>query len=256
MYSLQMITLKKEHLDRIPDAERFFYIMSGHFANDVHILSLLLMAAFNNAFDARDGKIKEGPNGHAAVAQTFLILKLLIGRLHEANRFITKNYLKKNLHRYEADMDAREAAARQKFTMYFDQKQNILKEIRDKFSAHYDTKAIVDVLKQLPNSFKFIQYFGGCAGHSLFYGSEMLILNAMASKVQGAHNVHDGINAIYRDAVEMSECLAAFVIGFIRVIIKKYLNPFSTTQIRDIELGDLTSVSDYSLPFFAGPPYS
>jgi hypothetical protein len=50
MPELRRIRLTKTDLDRIPADERFFYLMAGHFANDVTILSQLLIAAFNCAF--------------------------------------------------------------------------------------------------------------------------------------------------------------------------------------------------------------
>jgi hypothetical protein len=45
MPELRRIRLTKTDLDRIPADERFFYLMAGHFANDVTILSQLLIAA-------------------------------------------------------------------------------------------------------------------------------------------------------------------------------------------------------------------
>jgi hypothetical protein len=37
-------------------------------------------------------------------------------------------------------------------------------------------------------------------------------------------------------------------------MIKRYLNPIKRGQVNDIVIEDETSISRYTLPFFAGPP--
>jgi hypothetical protein len=71
MPELECIRLTKTDLDRIPSDERFFYLMAGHFADDVNILGQLLIAAFNSAF-ARPGETpRDEPHNAAGQAQMF-----------------------------------------------------------------------------------------------------------------------------------------------------------------------------------------
>jgi hypothetical protein len=61
-----------------------------------------VLVAFNTAY--KDGLIlKDEPHGQAGLAQLFLLLKLLAGRLHEASRLIDAHYFAKGLHKkYES----------------------------------------------------------------------------------------------------------------------------------------------------------
>src|SRR6202023_1010064 len=97
MPELKCIRLTKTDLDRIPADERFFYLMAGHFVNDGTILSQLVIAAFNSCC-GRPGEFSgDEPHNAAGLAQLFLVLKLLAGRLHEASRLIGCHYFAKGL---------------------------------------------------------------------------------------------------------------------------------------------------------------
>jgi hypothetical protein len=108
MPELRRIGLTKADLDRIPPDERFFYLMAGHFADDVTILSQLLIAAFNSAFGRPGEFSRDEPHNAAGLAQLFLVLKLLAGRLHEASRLIASHYFAKGLEKYENEMPERD----------------------------------------------------------------------------------------------------------------------------------------------------
>jgi hypothetical protein len=120
--SFRRIRLTKTDLDRIPADERFFYLMAGHFANDVTILSQLLIAAFNSAFGRPGEFSRDEPHNAAGLAQLFLVLKLLAGRLHEASRLIACHYFAKGLDKkYENEMSEKARNARRQFSAYFGQ---------------------------------------------------------------------------------------------------------------------------------------
>jgi hypothetical protein len=71
MPELRRIRLTKTDLDRIPADERFFYLMAGHFANDVTILSQLLIAALNSAFGRPGEYSRDEPHNAPGLAQLF-----------------------------------------------------------------------------------------------------------------------------------------------------------------------------------------
>jgi hypothetical protein len=157
---LKRIHLTKTDLDRISGDERFFYLMAGHLANDVNILGKLVIVAFNTAY--RDGVIlKDEPHGQAGLAQLFLLLKLLAGRLHEASRLIDAHYFAKGLHRkYESLMAKKAREARQQFSKYFGHDTNVISHVRNKVAFHFDREEIDKLYAALDDDYSFVTYVG------------------------------------------------------------------------------------------------
>jgi hypothetical protein len=153
MPRLTRIRLTKTDLNRIPDDERFFYFMAGHLANDTNILSKLLITAFNSAF-ARPGEIpRDEAHNNAGLARLFLLIKLLSGRLHEANSLISSHYFAKGLHKkYESQMSERAQDGRRWFSGYFGSEDNIITKGRNKFAFHDSRTEIESLYQMLPNT--------------------------------------------------------------------------------------------------------
>jgi hypothetical protein len=251
MPKLRRIRLSKTELDRIPADERFFYLMAGHFANDVNILSQLQIAAFNSAFGRPGEFLRDEPHNAAGLAQLYLLLKLMAGRLHEASRLIGSHYFAKGLDKkYENDLSEKARNARRQFSKYFGSKDNVITPVRQRFAFHHHREEMETVYNDLPSEFEFITYLSDDIGHTLYVGSEILSINAMTTLVKG-YTPLEAIDKVFKDTVDVSKWLSLFVTGFMRVMINRYLNPIKPEQITiEAEL----SLSDYTLPFFSSPP--
>jgi hypothetical protein len=256
MAELKGVHLTKADLDRIPADERYFYLMAGHLANDVNILGKLLLMASNSAF-RKDGEILEkNPHRQAGLAQMFLVLKLLAGRLYEASRLIGTHYFGKGLDtKYENEMREKARDARLQFSRYFGEKANVIKMVRHKFAFHLqgNRDAIESVYNEVDGDYPFVQYLGEEVGSNLFIGSEMILLNAMA-KLVNAQTPLDGIEKIRDDTVKVSAWLMLFVTGYMSVMMRRYIMPVKGGQVEKITIEEAPSISLYSLPFFAGAP--
>jgi hypothetical protein len=254
MPELKCIRLTKTDLDRIPADERFFYLMAGHFADDGNILGKLLIAAFNSAF-ARPGETpRDEPHNAAGQAQLFLVLKLLAGRLHEANTLIGSHYFGKGLHKkYENDMSDKARNARHQFSSYFGGESNVITAVRNKVAFHLNREEVELVYNAVPSDFQFVQYLGEYIGHNLFFGSEIISINAMTTLVEGGTPL-DAIDKIYKDTTEVSQWLSLFVIGFMQVMIDRYLSPIKREQIEKLTIPVEPSISVSTLPFFSSLP--
>jgi hypothetical protein len=256
MPRLKRVRLTKTDLDRIPADERFFYLMAGHLANDVNILGQLLIAAFNSAF-ARPGEpARDEPHNAAGQAQLFLLLKLLAGRLHEANSLIGSHYFAKGLHKkYEHEMSEKARDARHRFSAYFGSQSNVITAIRNKIAFHLSSEELESVYDAVHGDFEFVQYIGDYISHTLFFGSEILSINAMTTLVDG-NTPLEAIDKIYKDVTEVSQSLGLFVMGYMQVMINRYLNPFKREQITDLTIAVEPSISFCTLPFFSSLPLS
>jgi hypothetical protein len=255
MTELLRLDLTKNDLNRIPPDERFFFLMAGHLANNVSILAKLFLAAFNTGF-TETGQRREGPYGHAGITQTFLLLGLLAGRLHEANKLIGAHYFGKGLHKkYEAEMLAKSVDALHRFTAYFSRKSNLITPLRNHFAFHFSTEEVENVYNAAANNFPLTQYLSSeYHGYNLFYGSEMIIVNAMATLVEGCPTATEAIDRIHRDTSDATEWLGLFVFGFIQLTMKRHIFPVRRNQTENITLEDSSSISSYTLPFFVAPP--
>jgi hypothetical protein len=254
MPELKRIRLTKTDLDRIPADERFFYLMAGHFADDVNILGQLLIAAFNSAFARRGETPGDDPHNAAGLAQLFLVLKLLAGRLHEANSLIGSHYFGKGLHKKcENEMSEKARNAQHQFSAYFGGESNVITAIRNKVAFHLNREEVELAYNTVPSDFQFVQYLGEYVSHSLFFGSEIISINAMTTLVEGVTPL-EAIDKIYKDTVDISQWLCMFVLGFMQVMINRYLTPIKRAQTEYLTIEAEPSVSLCTLPFFSSPP--
>jgi hypothetical protein len=71
MAEIICLPLTKTDLDKIPEDERFVYLVAGQLANDVNILSKLLIGAHNVNL-AGDGARQNDPRRHAGAHAGYL----------------------------------------------------------------------------------------------------------------------------------------------------------------------------------------
>jgi hypothetical protein len=75
----------------------------------------------------------------------------------------------------------------------------------------------------------------------------------MTTLVEGSTPL-EAIDKIYKDTTEVSQWLGLFVIGFMQVMINRYLNPIRREQIDHFTILVERSISVCTLPFFSSPP--
>jgi hypothetical protein len=255
MAEIIRLALTKIDLDKIPGDERFFYLVAGQLANDVNILSKLLIGA-QNVNLAADSERLNDPRRHAGLTQIILLIKLLAARLHEANVFIGQHYFGKKLHeKYESVMSAESQQFRRQFTSYFGRSTNVLTRIRNKFASHIDQAELGSVYNALESDFPFTQYLGEYIGHTLFYGSETLSIIAMASLADNSvEGVIQAIDKIHLDTIQVSQWLGHFLIGYIDAINEQFLQDGLLNSLETINFADDIAVDSFVLPFFFAPP--
>jgi hypothetical protein len=253
MTELQRIGLTKSDLDRIPSDERFFFLIAGHLANDINILATLLIVAFQTG--RQEGHFQDGPRAEAAITQQLLLIRVLAGRLHEANRLIGTEYFGKGFHsKYESDLSDTAKDALRRFGAYFGGKNNIISRLRNRFAFHLNREEIEEVYNDIDTDFPFVTYGSDAyRSHCLFYGSEILYLNAMAT-ITNSPTALEGLDRIYGDTTEVCVWLGLFLTGFMQVMITRYIGVIKRNQLENLDIGDDPSISRYTLPFFAGPP--
>jgi hypothetical protein len=200
--------------------------MAGHLANNVSILAKLVIAAYNTGLTV-DGQSRDTPHGHAGIAQVFLLVMLLAGRLHEAHRLIGEHYFGKTLHeKCYGDMLPKSASALKSFMAYFSGTSNIISPLRKRFAFHFNREEVEQIYSGIGDEFPFTQYLSSeYHGHNLFFGNELIIAKCNGDPRAGSPNSHRGLRRVFRDTSDATEWLGLFVFGFIQVMLKRHILP-------------------------------
>ncbi len=125
------VGLTKERLAVMPTAERTTLLLLGHACNEINVLSKLILL------------VRKQPHpiqlvDHVEAGQTFVLLRILIGKLHEAWEFF-KARLEADSgirSKYLASLSDESSEAVKALNTHFGQ-GSVLTKIRNKISFHY-----------------------------------------------------------------------------------------------------------------------
>jgi hypothetical protein len=137
------IRFSKALLNKVPEDERTFHLMAGQLANDLNILSKLIIMLLNHASEQ---ELLRRANTTSAI----LLIKLLAGRLNEGWELMCRQFFpskqsdgkRQSDHvsiydRYVVDFDDYAKAQLDNIQRYFG-KKNIVRTIRNRASFHAD----------------------------------------------------------------------------------------------------------------------
>jgi len=128
---LHRVILTKTKLAKLPEAERSLLLLLGHASNEINVLSKLILMATRK--DAPPSQIAD----NAEAGQVCVLLRLLIGQLHEAWELFKKRVQADRLfaEKYLAQLDADGNAALNNLNNHFG--KSPLTQIRNKIAFHY-----------------------------------------------------------------------------------------------------------------------
>lgn len=125
---LYPVRYPKALLDAAPEDERTFHLMVGQLANDLNIMTKLLIYSMNPVSDELSTQ--------ASTAITMLMIKQLAGRLYEGWKTIKSQF--SPLHKkYETGMSAEAKQCLDELKKYFGP-NNLVNKIRNKSGFHSD----------------------------------------------------------------------------------------------------------------------
>jgi len=165
------VTLNKKMLSAMPETERTLLLLLGHASNEINVLSRLILMVRK---DPTPSEIVD----HVEAGQAFIIIRLLIGKLHEAwelfkARFQSNRQLAENCvpQLKPEGRDSMETPNR-----YFG-RSNSLTAIRNKVSFHYTDRdnlierAFQDTSESEPLKF----YLAKTVGNSFYHAAELVV---------------------------------------------------------------------------------
>src|SRR5712692_2953005 len=134
---IRTLQLSKSDLRLFPDSERLLVVVGGHIRNEVACLEKLLLRAVHTESTSQmesDGN----------VSQSFLLLRLLAGKLYEGRRFLKKNFDDKLASAYAKVLPEDRLSAYEELKAYVDSHSTqIIKLIRNHLAFHYATDGIL-----------------------------------------------------------------------------------------------------------------
>ena len=196
------IKLTTQQLSRLPKLERPLFFQLGHVFNEISFLNkLLLLVSNTNAV---------GLERKGMAAQSMIVARIFIGKVFEAwlmiERELLKTKLMPDLDKHLPD-EAKQAL--QNLKKYFG-KNNLLSAIRNKFSFHYLSEHIDEILDTFEDNREFKLIIGNSNANTLHDFAEEIVTFAMLQKT-GEQSAQSAMDRIIGDLVETSGTLLTFI---------------------------------------------
>ncbi|MEN6473073.1 MAG: hypothetical protein ABFD81_03590 [Syntrophaceae bacterium] len=240
---IHKVTISKEQLSLLPEKDRVLFIQIGHLANELTILTKLLLYAHT---DAKLDAIRK-----AYTIQASVISRICIGKVFEGWRLLQSSLLASGLsHKYEAKLSPAGSEALRKLKKYFG-KKNLISEIRNRFSFHNPSfKDVRDLLASIPEEAELTMYLGTQVANSNYYLSEEIISMAMLSYVE-SDSLEQAMKKMHKELSEVSGWLVDFCGHCMVAISEEHWSQCKEDLLLEkINVQSQGNVRDFTIPFF------
>jgi hypothetical protein len=240
------IPISKDQLRAMPSEERSFMLMLGYSANQVSMLQKLLM------FSAGTRSPSETEQTLSA-AQMQMLLRLLIGALHESWLLIKDRFLSGHMGRdYQARLDDGGRVALDNLKRAFG-KSNVIPTIRNNFSYHFPETAtidaaFIDACNDPGSDDLWSLYFSHYGFNSLFLVSDLMVMHGISNLIKEPNpSVAQKriMKEVHESVVNMFEFTKAF---FAAAWIKNFGTTLDAKEVLNIP--NAPPIKSISIPFF------
>jgi hypothetical protein len=246
---IDRVELDRAKLAAMPEAERVVLLLLAHGSNEVNVLTKLILMTG-----------KDDPSSptvdHVEAGQMFILMRLLIGKLHEAWELF-KLRVQSDIAikaKYIPRLDPDGANALQALNRHFGQ-GSALTAIRNKIAFHYtDKQNLTETnFKQLALNEPLMFYLGDTIGHTFFHAAELVVqlgvINLMkvpAVDPSDSRPVETrAFGVLCQEIVEVSRDITQLFGSLINMLAEGLGSALSTEKIPDGP-----KMSTFSLPFF------
>jgi len=216
-------------------------MMLGHMTNELAILRKLVLISDCHSLTSDIEK-------HSQAVQSMLLIKLFALKACAGSELIRKNNKQPFMKKYGRDPDGGLAETTRKLNRYFSG-TSLLEYVRNKYTAHYDTSDIADIMKDWPDDTHFL-YVGQQQGNTLYFAAEEMMFEALKSQAPVGPKDKNIMERLIDDVDMVAELLTDYAQGALIVIGKLYAKGDWNPNKLETEDITLVSVKDVSLPFF------
>jgi hypothetical protein len=235
----------KDKLLAMPVEERGFLLSVGYAFNHVQMLQKLSIFSLNS-------KSSMEVEGTLCAAQTQMIIRLLIGALHETWKIIETRFIGKPLgSEYETRLDTEGRDALQTLTKMFEESA-LLTIIRSNFSFHYPNDKVLDAAVRDASAASHDDlwrlYFSQYGFNSLFLVSDLIAVHGIMRLLKETDPVR-AQERMMKDVAVASSNLFAFTNAFFVAAWQKHFGPILQAR-RVIDIPKPPPMENIALPFF------
>jgi hypothetical protein len=240
---VQRISFTASQLMAIPQEERAFLILLAHALNEVNMLNKLFAVSTHFAHEPKW-------KAHIELAQSMMLGRLLIGKLHEAWVAITKGFLKSKAFRsYGVALSAPAQNALSELKTYF-RKESLVNSVRNEYAFHFSLEnASVHVPHDMPSDELSI-YLHEAIGNSLYLFAETSMSVALLDGIKPADPEY-AIGALLTDTTRTVDRLNTFGQDIIIQLLERHVGAEEMRQsMQALETGDCPTFESVTIPFF------
>jgi len=237
---LLKINIPKSKLDTIPEIEQVFFIQLMRFLNELIVLQKCFIVS-NNKLDSLTTIEKRGQ-----ISQAQFFIRTLAGKLNEGWKMINKNFLETKLSsEYENLLSQKSKESLSELIVYFNDENNLVRLIRNKFAFHYDNKKIKEEIDKIPQEALLEVYISEHTANSLYSLSDTIINWAILNSIDSS-NPQRAMDELFDIIVKkISRCFLEFCGDCVCIIAKK-LELNST----EVEIPEPPLIDEVKLPYF------
>ncbi len=236
--------LSKEKLSFRSESERVFFLSIAHLANEIRAL-LKLTFWVDKSPEQTDAEI----NGR--VVLTFMLIKLLAGKLKEGHELLQTKYFGSGLSREYNPLSREDGEkALQEIKKYFG-KPNLIEQIRNNYAFHYSPGQLDMVLPSVPEKLElYIEQEG--SANNLYYFAEALANRALLQ------DMGDGDDFVaYKRLMSEVPKVANWFSRLCDALLYEFLNRMDEGiwegYAEEVKFGKLPSFLDIRIPWFTEP---
>jgi len=251
MTEVHCVHLTKAKLAAMAEAERSLLLLLGHASNEINVLSKLILMARK---DEPAIKLID----HVEAGQVFILMRVLIGKLHEAWRLFQQRFQANRplARRYVPKLLPEAAGAITELNKHFG-KGSPLTAIRSAVSFHYaDQRNLAEAnFQRLPETEVWEFYLSKTIGNTFYYASELVIDGAVISLAMRKSPSKTNLALDAQAFAELCDTVIK-VSGHITELFGNIIALIVTTCIGEdiettvVEIPDGPKISTFCLPFF------
>ena len=249
MVTVLKVPVSKDRLRAMPEDERALLILLGYVANQISLLSKLVIFSSN--------KTPDGVEHALCAAQTQMLARLAIGVLNEGWELISKRFLGSRIGRdYRPRLDAEGKAALDQLQKTFGG-SNVINKIRTNYAFHHrynsDVNGAFEVAcNDAVSDADWNWYFSHSGYNSFYFLSDLVIMHGMLGIV-GETDLIAAQDKIMIEVRSVSENMSQFIISLTSAFWTMYLGTEMTGEVCSI-IADAPGAFDVWIPFFMEIP--
>jgi hypothetical protein len=249
MPELHHIVIKKSALEALPERELSVLLGGGKLLNEMNIGTKYLWFSMNAVHAAEDSPA----NSAAALTAASFFLRVLAGQVFEAYEYFRKVIRVDELRKSKSNLlDAAFFADVQTVRKYFG-RTNIVSQMRKKFSFHTDVDLLRKSFELVPAEYTYDVLLGKeYQGHSIFYGSEMIIVDGI-QHLKPAQDWKTAIDSAFVDTIHIANIVSRVFQRIIGFIMTEHLK-ITMNDAETVTATDGPPIDTVRVPFFCQPP--